>query len=82
MEKDIRFVGLDVHAETIASAVVDPGGAVEPLGTIAHRPESVRKLIRRLGPASGVESGRVRGFEALRGGRLVDVIGRCFDFAV
>lgn len=49
MEKDIRFVGLDVHAETIAAAVVDPGSPVESLGTIVHRPESVRKLMRRLG---------------------------------
>ena len=49
MEEDIRFVGLDAHAETIAAAVVDPGGPAESLGTIAHHPESVRKLMRRLG---------------------------------
>ena len=49
MDKDIRFVGLDVHAETIAAAVADPGGPVESVGTIAHRPESVRKLMKRLG---------------------------------
>ncbi len=49
MEKNIRFVGLDVHAETIAASVVDPGSLVESLGTIVHRPESVRKLMRRLG---------------------------------
>jgi transposase len=47
----IRFVGLDVHAETIAVAVAEPGGEVRSLGVIPNRPESVRKLIRKLGPA-------------------------------
>ena len=28
MEKDSRFVGLDVHAETIAVAVAEPSGEV------------------------------------------------------
>jgi transposase len=42
-------VGLDVHAETIAAAVAEPGGAVRELGTIANRPEAVRKLVAKLG---------------------------------
>ncbi len=46
----VRFVGLDVHAETIAVAVAEPGGDVRSLGIIPNRPESVRKLIRKLGP--------------------------------
>jgi transposase len=46
----IRFIGLDVHAETIAVAVAAPGGEVRSLGTIPNRPESVRKLIGKLGP--------------------------------
>ena len=50
MKNDIRFVGLDVHAETIAVAVVEPDGEVRSLGTIPNRPESVRRLVRRLGP--------------------------------
>lgn len=49
MEKDIRFIGLDVDAENIAVAVVDPGGPARSVGTIPGRPESVRKLMRRLG---------------------------------
>jgi transposase len=49
MDKGIRFVGLDVHAETIAVAVAEPDGRVEALGTIPHRPEAVRKLVRKLG---------------------------------
>jgi transposase len=49
MEQDIRFVGLDVHAETIAAAVVEAGSSVRAVGPIANRAESVRKLMRRLG---------------------------------
>ena len=48
----LRWVGLDVHAETIAVAVAETGGEVRALGTIPNRPESVRKLVRKLGPAA------------------------------
>jgi transposase len=48
--KKLRFVGLDVHAETIAVAVAEPGGEVRSLGAIPNRVESVRKLVRKLGP--------------------------------
>ncbi len=47
----VRFVGLDVHAETIAVAFAEPGdGEVRSLGTIPNREESIRKLVRKLGP--------------------------------
>jgi transposase len=46
----VQFVGLDVHAETIAVAVAEPAGEVRSLGVIPNRPESVRKLIGKLGP--------------------------------
>lgn len=52
MKKDIRFVGLDVHGETIAVAVAEPDGSVRSLGTIPNRPEAVRRLIKRLGPVT------------------------------
>jgi transposase len=45
----IRFVGLDVHAETIAVAVAEPGGEVRSLGMIPNKLESVRKMIGKLG---------------------------------
>jgi transposase len=48
--RNIRFVGLDVHAETIAVAVAEPNGEVRSLGTIPNREESIRKLVRKLGP--------------------------------
>jgi transposase len=48
----VRFVGLDVHAETVAVAVAESdGGEVRTLGVIPNRPESIRKLLRKLGPA-------------------------------
>ena len=43
------FVGLDVHAATIAVAVAEAdGGEVRSLGTIPNRPPSVRKLVGKL----------------------------------
>src|SRR5438128_10323253 len=50
MSTNLRNVGLDVHAETIAVAVAEPGGEVRPLGIIPNRPEAVAKLVRKLGP--------------------------------
>jgi transposase len=47
--KNVRFVGLDVHAESIAVAVAEPGGEVRSLGVIPNRAESVGRLIRKLG---------------------------------
>jgi transposase len=46
----LRFVGLDVHAETIAVCVAEGTGEVRPLGTIPNRLESIRKLVGKLGP--------------------------------
>src|SRR5437016_2356642 len=43
MEKDSRFVGLDVHAETIAVAVAESGGEVRSLGTIPNAREAAKK---------------------------------------
>lgn len=47
--KTVRFVGLDVHAETIAAAVAEPGGEVRCLGVIPNRAESVSRLLKKLG---------------------------------
>jgi len=49
MKEKVRFLGLDVHAETIAVAVAEPDGEVRSLGTIANREESIRKLVKKLG---------------------------------
>jgi transposase len=50
MEKDSRFVGLDVHADTIAVAVAEPAGEVRSVGTIPNTPDAVRRLVKKLGP--------------------------------
>ena len=47
---NVRFIGLDVHAETIAVAAAEPAGEVRSLGVIPNRIESIRKLVKRLGP--------------------------------
>jgi transposase len=46
----VRFVGLDVHAATIAVAVAERHGEVRSLGVIPHTPDAVRRLVRQLGP--------------------------------
>src|SRR5437660_11159995 len=56
VKKDIRFVGLDLHAETVAVAVAEPDGEVRSLGVIPNRPEAVRKLIKKLGPARSLRA--------------------------
>src|SRR5713101_1234715 len=48
--KDIRYVGLDVDSEKLAVAVAEPGGEVRALGAIPYREESVRRLVKQLGP--------------------------------
>lgn len=46
----IRFLGLDVHADTITVAVAEPDGEVRSLGPIPNRLESIRKMVAKLGP--------------------------------
>jgi hypothetical protein len=47
MKEKVRFLGLDVHAETIAVAIAEPDGDVRILGTIANRAESICKLVKK-----------------------------------
>jgi transposase len=44
-----RYVGLDVHAATIAVAIVDEDEPPMSYGTVANDPTAIRKLISRLG---------------------------------
>jgi len=52
MKKDTRHVGFDVDSEKIAVAVAEVGGEVRSVGVIPHREESVRRLVKKLGPPS------------------------------
>jgi transposase len=47
---NVRFIGLDVHAETIAVAVAEPTGEIRSLGVIPNRAASLRTLVKTLGP--------------------------------
>jgi len=51
----LRFVGLDVHAETVAVAVAEEAGEVRSLGVIPNRLESIRKLMGKLAPAGSLK---------------------------
>jgi transposase len=55
MKNCTRYLGLDVHAETIAAAVAEGRGQIRSLGKLANRPEAVRKLIEQLGGPKGLK---------------------------
>jgi transposase len=44
---NVRFIGLDVHAETIAVAAAEPSGEVRSVGVIPNRIESGADAGRR-----------------------------------
>jgi hypothetical protein len=48
MREKLRFLGLDVHAETIAVAVAEPNGEVRSLGRIANREDSTASSSKSL----------------------------------
>jgi transposase len=56
MKEKVRFLGLDVHAETITVAIAEPDGEVRSLGTIANRAELIRKLVKKLGPVEQLKA--------------------------
>ena len=46
--KKVRFLGLDVHAETIAVAVAEPDGEVRSVGVVRYRVCKVGEKEKRL----------------------------------
>lgn len=51
MEQFIKYVGLDVHKETITVSVADEGrGRARIIGTIPNNSAAVIKLIKKLSP--------------------------------
>lgn len=53
---NVRFLGLDVHADTIAAAIAEPDGEVRVLGVIPNHLESIRKLVAKLGPVKNLKA--------------------------
>ena len=49
MNNCTRYLGLDVHAETITAAIAEGRGRLRGLGKFPNRPEAVRKLLEKLG---------------------------------
>ncbi len=49
MAKSTRYLGLDVHAETIVAAIAEGRSKVRSVGAFRNRPEGLRKLLERVG---------------------------------
>jgi len=71
----LRFVGLDVQAETIAVAIAETGGEVRSLGVIPNRLESIRKLIQKLGPVQHLRACYEAGSTRMDARTVLDVKG-------
>src|ERR1700691_568007 len=48
MKKGTRFVGLDVHKDTIAVAVAEEDGEVRSVRTIPNELDAIRRFVRKL----------------------------------
>jgi len=58
MRKRTRYLGLDVHAQTVTVAVAESGrkGEVRCLGVIPNTSSAVRRLVSKLGGAEGLRA--------------------------
>lgn len=56
MRSTVRFVGLDVHKDTVMIAVADEGASpAETLGEIPHEPARLLARLRKLGPLEALQ---------------------------
>ena len=51
MKNSTRYIGLDVHQDSIAVAVCEADGTATSLGTVPNDPDAISRLMRKLGPA-------------------------------
>ena len=52
----VRRIGLDVHAATIAVAVAKPDGEVRALEVIPNQADSLLRLVKKLGPVKSLRA--------------------------
>ena len=64
----LRYLGLDVHAASIAVAVAESSGEVRLVGEIPNEPGAVRRLVKRLDHQNGQ-----RASAAYCGGSIVGI---------
>jgi transposase len=48
MQSSVKYVGLDVHAETIAVAIADSSGGLRAYGIVPAHTHSVDRLVKKL----------------------------------
>lgn len=58
MRKTTRYLGIDVHAESLVAAIAEAGrkGEVRSLGVIPNAPAAVRRLVAKLGGPEGLRA--------------------------
>src|SRR4030095_14598698 len=58
MRKATRYLGIDVHADSLALALAEGGrvGEIRSLGTIPNVPAAVRRLVAKLGKPEGLKA--------------------------
>ena len=49
MQEKLRFLGLDVHAETIAAAIAEPDGERDAWERFRTARSRIHKLVKKLG---------------------------------
>jgi transposase len=53
MSKNLLYVGLDVHAQTVAIALAEPGGEVRNYGSVSSCVENLERTMRKIRKAHG-----------------------------
>ena len=53
MSKNLLYVGLDVHAQTVSIAIAEPGGEVRNYGAVSSCVENLERVLRKIRNAHG-----------------------------